>query len=130
MAYLPFSATFPSSIHDFSQTKNNSVSSSSWPAMPFSTLSINSSLGSSKSAFLQHGFSLQSFTASGFIFKSRSSGIYARASTEKTLYDYTVKVQSWRSTLFLFLSGINLWIIMLINLVYVEKKSKFVAEFC
>ncbi|XWS26146.1 hypothetical protein CRYUN_Cryun26dG0005800 [Craigia yunnanensis] len=91
MAYMPFSATFPSPLHDFSQTKMNSVSSSSWPSMLSSTPSIKSSLGSSKSAFLQHGFSLQSLTASRFVFKSRSAGIYARAATEKTLYYYTVK---------------------------------------
>ncbi|XP_022750341.1 phospholipid hydroperoxide glutathione peroxidase, chloroplastic-like [Durio zibethinus] len=99
MASMPFSATFHFP-HDFSQTKKNSVSSSLWPSMPFSIPSTKSSLGSSKSAFLQHGFSLQSLTASGFVFKSRSSGfvfksrssgIYARAAKEKTLYDYTVK---------------------------------------
>ncbi|XVE71275.1 hypothetical protein DITRI_Ditri10aG0138000 [Diplodiscus trichospermus] len=91
MASLSFSATFPSPLHDLSQSKKNSVLSSSWPSMPFSLPSIKSSLGSSKSAFLQHGFSLQSLTASGFVFKFRSSGIYARAATEKTLYDYSVK---------------------------------------
>ncbi|XWS72768.1 hypothetical protein CRYUN_Cryun02cG0069200 [Craigia yunnanensis] len=89
MASMAFSATFLSP--DSSQTKMNSVLSSSWPSMPFSIHSIKSSLGSSKSAFLRHGFSLQSLTASGFVFKPRSSGIYARASTENTLYDYTVK---------------------------------------
>ncbi|XVF89414.1 hypothetical protein PTKIN_Ptkin19aG0128600 [Pterospermum kingtungense] len=89
MGSMPFSATFTSPpLHDFSQTKKNLVSSSS---VPFSVPSIKSSLGSSKSAFLQHGFSLNSLTASGFVFKTRSSGIYARAATEKTLYDFTVK---------------------------------------
>ncbi|XVE97323.1 hypothetical protein REPUB_Repub03eG0009700 [Reevesia pubescens] len=91
MASMSFYSTFPSPFHDFSQTKKNSVFSSSWPSMPFSIHSIKSSLGSSKSGFFQHGFSLQSLTASGFVFKSRSSGIFARAATEKTLYDYTVK---------------------------------------
>ncbi|XVE53520.1 hypothetical protein DITRI_Ditri03aG0009700 [Diplodiscus trichospermus] len=86
-----FSATFPSPLHDFSQTKKNSASSSSCPSLPFSVPCIKSSLGSSKSDFLQHGFSLQSLTASGFVFKSRSSGIYARAATEKSLHNFTVK---------------------------------------
>ncbi|EOY29319.1 Phospholipid hydroperoxide glutathione peroxidase 1 isoform 2 [Theobroma cacao] len=88
MASMPFSATFPSYLHDLSQTKKIPVMPSSWP---FSIPSIESSLGSSKSGFLQHGFSLQSSSVPGFVFKSRSSGIYARAATEKTLYDYTVK---------------------------------------
>ncbi|KAJ0092617.1 hypothetical protein Patl1_24911 [Pistacia atlantica] len=56
-----------------------------------STPSIKSSLGSSKSAFLQHGFSLQSVTFLGFFMKARSFGIFARVATEKTLYDFTVK---------------------------------------
>ncbi|XVF48257.1 hypothetical protein PTKIN_Ptkin03bG0175500 [Pterospermum kingtungense] len=86
---IPFSAIFPSPLHDFTQTKKNLVLSSSWPSI--SIPSIKSSLGSSQSAFLQHGFSLRSLTAPGFVFKSRSLGIYARAATEKTLYDYTVK---------------------------------------
>ncbi|XWS60870.1 hypothetical protein CRYUN_Cryun07bG0074800 [Craigia yunnanensis] len=89
MASMPFSATFPSHLHDFFQT--NPVLSSLWPSLPFLVPSIKSSLGSSKSTFLQHGFSLQSLIASGFVFKSRSSGIYAKAATKKTLYNYTVK---------------------------------------
>ncbi|KAK5817494.1 Phospholipid hydroperoxide glutathione peroxidase 1, chloroplastic -like protein [Gossypium arboreum] len=91
MASMSFSATIPSPLLDFSQTKKNQVFSSSWPSMSFSIPSIKSSLGSSKSAFFQNGFSLLSLTASGFVFNSRSSGIYARAATDKTLYDYTVK---------------------------------------
>nr|KJB06659.1 hypothetical protein B456_001G038600 [Gossypium raimondii] len=91
MASMSFSATIPSPLLDFSQTRKNPVFSSSWPSMSFSIPSIKSSLGSSKSAFFQNGFSLPSLTASGFVFNSRSSGIYARAATDKTLYDYTVK---------------------------------------
>ncbi|XP_022730015.1 phospholipid hydroperoxide glutathione peroxidase 1, chloroplastic-like isoform X2 [Durio zibethinus] len=91
MASMPFSAAFPSPLHGFSQIKKNSVLSSSSSSMAFSIPSVKSSLGSSKSGFLQHGFSLQSLTASGFVFKSRSSRIFARAATEKTLYNYTVK---------------------------------------
>ncbi|OMO90689.1 Glutathione peroxidase [Corchorus olitorius] len=88
MASMSFSATFPSTLHVFSQIKKNSGFPSS---LPFSIPSIKSSLGSSKSAFLQHGFSLNSPSVSGFLFKSRSFGIYARAATEKSLYDFTVK---------------------------------------
>ncbi|KAE8687480.1 Phospholipid hydroperoxide glutathione peroxidase [Hibiscus syriacus] len=91
MASMAFSATAPSLL-DFSQPKKNPVFSSPWPSMSsFSIPSIKSSFGSSKSAFFQHGFSLQSLSVPQFVFNSRSSGIYARAATEKTLYDYTVK---------------------------------------
>ncbi|KAL4303279.1 hypothetical protein GQ457_10G003000 [Hibiscus cannabinus] len=84
MASMAFSATIPSPLLEFSQTKKN-------PVLSFSIPSIKSSLGSSKSALFQHGFSLQSLTVPGFVLNSRSSGIYARAATDKTLYDYTVK---------------------------------------
>ncbi|KAH1055431.1 hypothetical protein J1N35_033496 [Gossypium stocksii] len=93
MASMPFFATIPSPLLDFSQAKKNPVFSLSWPSMSFSIPSIKSSLGSSKSAFFQHGFSLPSLTAFGF--NSRSSGIHARAATDRPLYDYTVKVQAW-----------------------------------
>ncbi|KAE8654539.1 Phospholipid hydroperoxide glutathione peroxidase [Hibiscus syriacus] len=83
MASMTFSATIPSLL-EFSQAKKNPVLSSPWPP-------IKSSFGSSKSAFFQHGFSLQPRTLPGFVFNSRSSGIFARAATDKTLYDYTVK---------------------------------------
>ncbi|KAF9681328.1 hypothetical protein SADUNF_Sadunf06G0214600 [Salix dunnii] len=53
--------------------------------------SIKSSLGSSKSAFLQQGFSLQSPNLPGFASKARSFGVSARAATEKSIHDFTVK---------------------------------------
>lgn len=66
------------------------------PSMSFMAFSwippIKSSLGSSKSTLFQHGLSLQSSYSNGRFFKSRSLGVYARAATEKTLYDFTVKV--------------------------------------
>ncbi|TYJ31183.1 hypothetical protein E1A91_A06G181100v1 [Gossypium mustelinum] len=95
MASMPFFATILSPILDFAQAKKNPVFSSSWPSLSLSIPSIKSSLGSSKSAFFQHGFSLPSLPAFGFVINSRSSGIHARAATDKTLYDYTVKVQAW-----------------------------------
>ncbi|MBA0569035.1 hypothetical protein Golob_006496 [Gossypium lobatum] len=70
MASMSFSATIPSHLLDFSQAKKNPVFSSSWPSMSFSIPSIKSSLGFSKSAFFQHGFSLPSLTAFGFVFNS------------------------------------------------------------
>ncbi|KAJ6329897.1 hypothetical protein OIU76_008677 [Salix suchowensis] len=53
--------------------------------------SIKSSLGSSKSAFLQHGFSSQSPNLPGFVSKARSFGVSARAATERSIHDFTVK---------------------------------------
>ncbi|KAK8660846.1 hypothetical protein V6N13_051754 [Hibiscus sabdariffa] len=90
MASTAFSATVPS-LFDFSQAKKNPLLPSPWPSMSSSIPSFKSSFGSSKSAFFQHGFSLQSLTVPGVVFNSRSSGIFARAATDKTLYDYTVK---------------------------------------
>ncbi|KAH7574049.1 hypothetical protein JRO89_XS03G0244500 [Xanthoceras sorbifolium] len=87
---MPFSATF----RGFTQNKKSPVSSSSsfeyssWSSM---ASSIKSSLGSSKSAFLRHGFVLQSSSVPGFFSKARSFGVYARAATEKTIHDFTVK---------------------------------------
>ncbi|XP_050366780.1 probable phospholipid hydroperoxide glutathione peroxidase [Argentina anserina] len=67
------------------QTKPSPRRSASCP-------SIKSPLGSSQSTLFQHGFSLPSSSYSNRrFFKSRSSGFYARAATEKTLYEFTVK---------------------------------------
>lgn len=53
--------------------------------------SIKSPLGPSKSAFLQRGFYLQSPNLPGFASKARSFGVFARAATEKSVHDFTVK---------------------------------------
>ncbi|ONI32940.1 hypothetical protein PRUPE_1G395200 [Prunus persica] len=93
MASMPFSATFSTPLHGYSQTKTtrSSNSSASCPSMAFWAPSVKSSLGSSKSAIFQNGFSLQSPSFNGVFFKARSLGVYARAATEKTLYDFSVK---------------------------------------
>ncbi|KAJ6924933.1 hypothetical protein NC652_018019 [Populus alba x Populus x berolinensis] len=57
---------------------------------PFVT-SIKSPLGPSKSAFLQRGFSLRSPNLPRFASKARSFGVFARAATEKSVHDFTVK---------------------------------------
>ncbi|KAK9279090.1 hypothetical protein L1049_012765 [Liquidambar formosana] len=91
---MAFSATFSSPLHGFTQTKTNPNPNPnpSWVSSSPSMAFLNTPFGSSKSAFFQHGLSLQSSNFNGFVFKSRSSaGIYARAATEKSLYDYTVK---------------------------------------
>lgn len=86
MASISFSPTFPTGCF---QTRTSPSFAASCPSMPFW---IKSSLGSSKSTLFQHGFSLQSSDSNGGLFKSRPLGVYARAATEKTLYDFTVKV--------------------------------------
>lgn len=88
MASLPFS----SPLQSLTLFKTVANSYSSWPSMAFFVPSVKSSLGSSTSTFLQHGFSLQSPNFPGFLSKTRPFGVFARAATEKTLHDYTVKV--------------------------------------
>lgn len=105
MASMPFSATFSTPLHGYSQTKTttSSNSSASYSSMAFWTPSVKSSLGSSKSAIFQNGFSLKSPSFNGVFFKARSLGVYARAATQKTLYDFSVKVYricSWKNLLF------------------------------
>ncbi|KAH8504085.1 hypothetical protein Peur_046336 [Populus x canadensis] len=81
MASLPFSC---SSVPGLKIHPNRTTMAS------FVT-SIKSSLGPSKSAFLQRGFSLQSPNLPGFASKARSFGVFARAATEKSVHDFTVK---------------------------------------
>lgn len=97
MASLPFSVAFTAHSPAFAQTTAGQhqawPSSSPNPSMAFLMPPTKSSLGSSNSAFLQTGFSLYSPEIPGVSLKSRFSGaVYARAATEKSLYDYTVKV--------------------------------------
>ncbi|PRQ26874.1 putative phospholipid-hydroperoxide glutathione peroxidase [Rosa chinensis] len=90
MASISLSPTVPKGYVEM-KTKTSPSSSAPCPSMAFSIPPIKSSLGSSKSSLFQHGFSLQSSYSNGRFFKSRHSGVYARAATEKTLYDFTVK---------------------------------------
>lgn len=73
------------SSHTFPKHNHNSKKISSFPSMSF---------GSSNSAFFKCGFSFILPNVSRFSLNrefSGSSSVYARAATEKTLYDYTVK---------------------------------------
>ncbi|XP_021889352.1 probable phospholipid hydroperoxide glutathione peroxidase [Carica papaya] len=80
-ASLLSSATLASAYSCFTQAKSD-LHAASWP---------NSTLFSSKLAFSLHGFSLKSSYVSGFLLKSRSFGVNARAAAEKTIHDFTVK---------------------------------------
>ncbi|KAI4316412.1 hypothetical protein L6164_024393 [Bauhinia variegata] len=91
MASMAFSTTFYTPLYDLTQAKAKANSSPTRPSMAFTVPPIKTSFGSSKSAFSQHGFPQNSSMFPGFPLKSRSFGVYARAATEKTIYDFTVK---------------------------------------
>nr|DAD45349.1 TPA_asm: hypothetical protein HUJ06_003579 [Nelumbo nucifera] len=85
-----FSVTAP--LQGFSQTNANPSWASS-PAMVFVNLSSRTPTGFSKSTLLHHGLPVQSSEFPGTLLKSsRKAGIvYARAATEKSIHDFTVK---------------------------------------
>ncbi|GAB4854639.1 Glutathione peroxidase 7 [Ancistrocladus abbreviatus] len=85
---MAFSAIFSSPLQSTSVFLSKLSPIPSWVS-----LSSQFSLGFSKSAFSQHGLSLQSSNSDGFVLKSRNSSarVYARAATEKSVHDYTVK---------------------------------------
>lgn len=96
MASAPFSAAFSAPSYGFRRAGTNGNSpfpTSLWsPAALRVPSSVRSSLGSYNSAFLVNGLSSSSLQSSSRLsFSSRSSGVYARAATEKTLYDFSVK---------------------------------------
>lgn len=77
-------------IHCFTQTRTKAT----WTtASCMSFIPINkTSYGSSNSAFFQHEFLTYSSVLSRVFLKSRySTFVYARAATEKSLHDFTVK---------------------------------------
>lgn len=104
MSSMSFSTTtFSAPIYGCLRTKANPTYAPVWASMASLTTPIKSTLGASQSFFFNNGFSLQPSNLPGFFFKSRSSGVYARAVTDKTLYDFTVKV----SVLFCFASTVD-----------------------
>ncbi|KAK6129753.1 hypothetical protein DH2020_036515 [Rehmannia glutinosa] len=91
MASMAFSSVFSAPLHSLSLP--NLQSSSKSGCMAFLDLSNRTtSLGSSKSTFVRDGFSVLSPIVSRVSVKSRSfATVYARAATEKTIHDFTVK---------------------------------------
>ncbi|CAA3019785.1 phospholipid hydroperoxide glutathione peroxidase 1, chloroplastic [Olea europaea subsp. europaea] len=88
MTSMVFSSVFASPLHVLPQAKLQSSTGSYF--MPI--LKASSKFGSSKSAFFRHGFSVQSSNIYGLVSKSRSFPmVYARAATEKSIHDFTVK---------------------------------------
>lgn len=85
MSSMAFSTTFFTSLHDFTHARTNPPNS---PSFPF----IKSSLASSNSTFFHPTLSLQTLSTFPRFIKPRSFSVHARAATEKTIYDFTVKV--------------------------------------
>ncbi|KAK6129814.1 hypothetical protein DH2020_036448 [Rehmannia glutinosa] len=91
MVSMAFSSVFSAPLHSLS-LPNLQLSSKSG-CMAFLDLSNRTTaLGSSKSTFVRDGFSVLSPIVSRVSVKSRSfATVYARAATEKTIHDFTVK---------------------------------------
>lgn len=90
---MSFSSIFSTPLYGLAQVKVNLVNLKSPPSMAFLSSPNQPIFGSTKSLFLQNGFSFPSPNPSGFIIKPKSfsSTVTSRAATEKTLYDFTVK---------------------------------------
>ncbi|KAG2390169.1 phospholipid hydroperoxide glutathione peroxidase, chloroplastic [Vigna umbellata] len=85
MSSMAFSTTFFTPLHDFTRARTNPPPS---PSFPF----IKSSFASSNSTFFHPSLSLRtSSTFPRLFIKPRSFSVHARAATEKTIYDFTVK---------------------------------------
>ncbi|KAK4747077.1 hypothetical protein SAY87_026114 [Trapa incisa] len=88
MASIPFSAApWVVALRGFSRSNSDSATFPAAPSWP----SVRSSLSSSQSTFLQNGFSMSIPTVSVAAHRFEATGIHARAATDKTLYDFTVK---------------------------------------
>ncbi|XP_055819960.1 probable phospholipid hydroperoxide glutathione peroxidase [Solanum dulcamara] len=83
MASFAYSSIFTPIYPFFSRAKLNLYCNSSYKP----------TCSSSKSSFFKYGFSLPAAKSSGSSLKAKTMGntIYARAATEKTIYDFTVK---------------------------------------
>ena len=93
-ASMSFSATFSPPINVCAQIRTGfCYSAASWSSMaPTLIPSVKTSLGASKSAFLCHNLPLQSSISRRVFSKAQFSGVSARAATEKSIHDFTVKV--------------------------------------
>lgn len=111
---MSLSATFPAPIYVCSKTSTRfCYSFASWPSMAANLIpSLKSSLAASKSPFLRHNLTMQSSISRGVFSKARFSGVSARAATEKSIYDFTVKVFILFSSYCLFFK------IVLVKLIY------------
>ncbi|KAG6433210.1 hypothetical protein SASPL_104818 [Salvia splendens] len=89
MASMSFSSIISPPLQSVALSKLHLITNS---ALPFLDSSNRSTLTSSKSTFFRDGFPVLSPILSRFSIKSRSfASVYARAATEKTIHDFTVK---------------------------------------
>ncbi|KAL6509499.1 glutathione peroxidase gpx1 [Orobanche gracilis] len=87
---MAFSSVFSAPLHNFALSNLKLRSNSG--CMAFLDLSNRTSIGSSKSTFFRDGSSFLSPITSGFPLKPRSfATVYARAATEKSIHEFTVK---------------------------------------
>lgn len=90
MHSMAYSSVFPQTLQGFVQAKK--LNFYSFPSKHCVGSSLKNAFGSSKSVLFQNGFSFSSSKLAGFGFKSRPfPSVSARAATEKTLHDFSVK---------------------------------------
>lgn len=90
MHSMAYSSVFPQTLQGFAQAKK--LNFYSFPSKHCVGSSLKNAFGSSKSVLFQNGFSFSSSKLTGFGFKSRPfPSVSARAATEKTLHDFSVK---------------------------------------
>ncbi|XP_021746311.1 probable phospholipid hydroperoxide glutathione peroxidase isoform X1 [Chenopodium quinoa] len=90
---MAFSSIFTSPLPSLS-ISNARIRPNFSPFMALHSISSKIGFGSLNSSFFQDGFSLKSFNFNGVSVKSQNSisaGVYARAATEQTIHDFTVK---------------------------------------
>ncbi|XP_074280451.1 putative phospholipid hydroperoxide glutathione peroxidase [Silene latifolia] len=88
---MAFSAVFSSPLKSFPLSDPKYYPAT--PAVILHSISRKISIGSSNSAFFQNGISLKLSNLNGFSVKplNFSAGVHARATTDKTIHDFTVK---------------------------------------
>lgn len=91
---MAFSSVFSTPLNSLKQVnKLNSSLNPCFACVTSASSSFKTNIASSKSSLFQNGFSLPLPNLSGFVSKSQNfSNFYARgATTEKSIYDFTVK---------------------------------------
>ncbi|XP_022940019.1 probable phospholipid hydroperoxide glutathione peroxidase [Cucurbita moschata] len=90
---MSFSATFSSPFNVCSQSRTGfCYFLASRPSMAATSIpSVKTSLGATKSAFMRNDLTLQSSSSRGVFSKAQICGVTARAASEKSIYDFTVK---------------------------------------
>ncbi|KNA15107.1 hypothetical protein SOVF_101230 [Spinacia oleracea] len=92
---MSFSSIFSTTLPSFSIPSARNRPSFCYPSIVLHSISRKIPLGSLNSSFFQDGFSLKSFNFNGVSVNSTqnssSAKVHARAATEQTIHDFTVK---------------------------------------